>query len=88
MTEYESLVPEATSELELAPAAEELLEWDGKLYPIVRVSDMSEQAYVDMEVLATRLQHLKDPDGRREERCADYARWRYRGWQVGEVKSL
>jgi hypothetical protein len=70
-----------------------MVEWEGKLWPIVRVHpSLSEQAHVDAEVLATRLMlkeyRLKDPDGKREERAAEHARWRYRGWSVGEIASL
>jgi hypothetical protein len=77
---------------DLDPSAEELIEWEGKLYPIIRHPRMSEEQYVFHEVGITKAQitfgGLKDPDGKRCERSGQYARWRYRGYLVGEIASL
>jgi hypothetical protein len=75
----------------LPPGADELIEFDGKLYPIVRDAHLTESEYVGREALATKIaisQGLKDPDGKRVARAKAYARRRYRGWLVGEIASL
>ena len=97
VSEYEEPGPSTPNDSE-APLSADLkdspatVEWDGKARPVVRVHpNLSEQAYVDQEVLATKLQikaGLHDHDGKREDRARKYARWRYRGWQVGEIASL
>lgn len=61
-------------------------------HPVIRGAPISEDVYVANEVAITRAQmkqgRLHDPDGKRLERCERYARWRYRGYLVGEVASL
>jgi hypothetical protein len=76
---------------ELEPGTEELLEWEGKLRPAIRTQYVSEDEYVHAEIEITRgllRRGLKDPDGQRVARTERYARWRYRGWLVGEIHSL
>jgi hypothetical protein len=82
----ETTTPPSSATIE--PVGDELIEWEGALWPVKRQAGLSEDAYAAAEVEVTRLAHLKDPDGRREERCDAYARWRYRGYIVGEIRSL
>jgi hypothetical protein len=67
------------------------VDWEGKTWPVVRQAHVTEAEYVGAEALATRLQiarGLKDHDGKRVERAKAYARYRYRGFVVGEIASL
>lgn len=67
------------------------VEWEGKLWPIVRPSYVSEDDFVHAEVEMTKTlieRGLKDHDGQRVARAEAYARWRYRGWLVGEIVNL
>jgi hypothetical protein len=73
------------------PEREETADWEGKRWPVLRSHSLSEDEYVDMEARHTRdaiQRGLKDPDGKRVERSEKYARWRYRGYQAGEIRSL
>ena len=76
---------------DLDPGAEELIEWEGKLWPAVHTQYVTEDEYAEAEGRITQGlldRGLKDPDGKRVERAVRYARWRYRGWLVGEIRSL
>ena len=74
-----------------SPSSEELIDWEGKLWPVVRKRFVSEDEYAAEEAEIARgliAKGLKDTDGRRVERASNYARWRYRGWLAGEIRSL
>jgi hypothetical protein len=86
-----SAEPVQVAPLALPDGAVELVEWEDQLRPVVREARISEEAYVEAQREQTRLmmqRGVKDPDGKRMQRTEDYARWRYRGYQVGEVASL
>jgi hypothetical protein len=56
-----------------------------------RAGPLTEESYVAHQLAITRLQMqqgLKDPDGKRLERCEAYARWRWKGFHAGEIASL
>jgi hypothetical protein len=64
-----------------------LVEWDGKLYPVVRRCSLSMEDYVEMEVEVTRTT-LGGDDPERLARTERQARWRYAGWQAGKIRGL
>jgi hypothetical protein len=73
------------------PASALSVAWEGRTWPVVREAHFSESAYIAQEILATKLLikgGLKDPEGKRVERARAHARWRYRGFQAGEIASL
>jgi hypothetical protein len=81
---------EITGDFE-GPASEELIDWEGKLWPVVRQRFVSEDEYAadEAEIAKHMIAHgVKDPDGKRVQRATNYARWRYRGWLAGEIRSL
>jgi hypothetical protein len=82
--------PERADGPDLDPG-EEVIEWEGKTWPVVRRKYVSEDEYVSAELEITRgllRKGLKDHDGQRLVRTEKYARWRYRGFLAGEIHSL